>query len=274
MSAVDGAELPDDPLSIFELTGRVAIVTGAAGGVGRGCAEALAAAGAHVVCADLKNGDRTTEIIRSRGGSAESVSLDVADKGAVEALVDDVVERRGRLDVMINNAGIHIRAAALETSEQELDRIYAVNAKGVIFGCQAAGRVMAQQGFGSVINIASEAIDRPAAEILAYSASKAAVRQATRTFAIELSPKGVRFNTIAPGWMLTPLTEQLNAATEDKSAAEALAERLQARAAIYPLGRTGTPADVAYAALYLASDASSWMTGQALRLNGGGSMPW
>lgn len=121
---------------------------------------------------------------------------------------------------------------------------------------------------GSIINIASEAIDRPAPDIIAYAATEAAARQMTRSAALELGPKGVRVNTIAPGWMQTPLTERLNGADDE------LRERRESRAAMHPLGRTGTPADVAYAALFLASDASSWMTGQALRLNGGGSMPW
>lgn len=265
-----GAQLPESPLSIFDLSGRVAIVTGAAGGVGRGCAELLAAAGAHVVCADLIDADETVEIITTRGGSGESASLDVTDRSAFESLVGDVVARKGRLDVLVNNAGIQKRGTVLDVTEEALDQIIAVNQKGVLFGCQFAGRVMAARGSGSIINIASEAIDRPAADIIAYAGTKAAIRQMTRNAALELGPKGVRVNTIAPGWMLTPLTEKLNSASGEAE----LRQRQESRAAMYPLGRTGTPADVAYATLYLASDASSWVTGQALRLNGGGSMPW
>jgi 3-oxoacyl-[acyl-carrier protein] reductase len=268
MDSVDEAALPDLPLSIFDLSGRIVVVTGAAGGVGRGCAEIFGAVGAHVVCADLKDADRTVEIITGRGGSAESVSLDVSDREAFTAAVDDVVARHGHLDVLVNNAGIQIRGTTLEVTEDSVDRIIAVNQKGVIFGMQAAGRVMVEQGSGSIINIASEAIDRPAADILAYAGTKAAVRQMTRNAALELGPSGVRVNTIAPGWMLTPLTRMTNG-----TAAE-LEERLASRTAMSVVGRVGTPADVAYAALYLASDASSWVTGQALRLNGGSAMPW
>lgn len=268
-----GATVGESPLDAFVLDGRVAVVTGAAGGVGRGCAEMLAAAGAFVYCADLTMPDETVAIIGSRGQHAEAVVLDVSDKIAVEALIRDVVALKRRLDVMVNNAGIQIRSGALDITEEQLDRIHAVNVKGVVFGCQAAGRVMATQGSGSIINIASEAIDRPSPQILPYAASKAAVRQITRNLATELSPSGVRVNAIAPGWMLTPLTRQQDPSGQQFSETD-LRETLEARAASYPLGRVGTPADVAYAALYLASDASSWMTGQAIRLNGGGSMPW
>lgn len=247
---------------------------GAAGGVGRGCSEVLAAAGAYVVCADCQPSDDTVYIISERGGKAESILLDVTGKAEFEELVGDVVLRKGRLDVLVNNAGAHIRRSALETTEEDLDRIYAINTKGVAFGCQAAGRVMIGQGSGSIINIASESIDRPAPEVLAYSASKAAVEQFARTMSHEWASKGVRINTIAPGWMLTPLTQQLNQGDGTQSDEQALPARPDSRAALYPLGRTGTPADVAYAVLYFASDASSRMTGQAIRLDGGGSMPW
>ncbi|MET0712219.1 MAG: SDR family oxidoreductase [Jiangellaceae bacterium] len=255
-------------MSIFDLSGKKALVTGAAGGVGRGCAELLAAAGAHVVCVDLVDGGRTVEIITERRGSAESVSLDVSDREAFEAVVDDVVARHGYLDVLVNNAGIQLRGTTLEATEEDIDRLIAVNQKSVLFGMQAAGRVMAARGSGSIINIASEAIDRPAADIVGYAGTKAAVRQMTRNAAFELGPKGVRVNTIAPGWMLTALTRASNGTEEQ------LQERLESRKAMSVVGRVGTPADVAYAALYLASDASSWMTGQALRLNGGSVMPW
>jgi 3-oxoacyl-[acyl-carrier protein] reductase len=266
------AEMPADPLGVFRLPGRVAIVTGAAGGVGRGCAEILAAAGATVICADRQDCDGTVAIITERGGAAVYRPLDVTRQTEVDSLVRHAVADHGRLDVMVNNAGIHIRRAALQTTEADLDRILAVNLKGVFFGARAAGEVMAAAGGGSIVNIASEAIDRISPDVLAYGAAKAGVRQLTRTMALELGPSHVRVNTIAPGWMLTPLTRQLNPGSA--AATAEVEERMRSRQAMYPLGRTGTPADVAYAVLYLASDASSWMTGQALRLNGGGAMPW
>ncbi|MFJ3212586.1 SDR family NAD(P)-dependent oxidoreductase [Streptomyces flaveolus] len=276
MTAPTGAELPANPLVVFDLSGKVAVVTGAAGGVGRGCAEILAAAGAYVVAADVKDATGTTEIVKARGGDGEAVLLDVTDKGAFDALAADVAVRKGSLDVLVNNAGIQRRSTALEFPAEDIDAIVEVNFKGVLFGCQAAGRIMLEQGSGSIVNIASEAIDRPAPQILAYAGTKAAVRQMTRNFAIEWGSAGVRVNTVAPGWMLTPLTKQLNVADVEGAATdeEALRTRMESRAAMSPMGRTGTPADVAYAVLYLASDASSWVTGQAIRLNGGASMPW
>lgn len=276
MTVSTGAALAEDALAIFDLSGCVALVTGAAGGIGRACAEILAAAGAHVVVADLLDVDETLAIIKSRGGSAEAAALDVADKDAFESVVADLTARHGRFDVLVNNAGIQRRGAAVDFPVNEIDAVIAVNFKGVVFGCQAAGRVMMEQGSGSIINIASEAIDRPASRIMPYAGTKAAVRQVTRNFAAEWGGSGVRVNAIAPGWMLTPLTSQIDAADERGAAsqAEALRARSESRAAMSPLGRSGTPADVAYAVLYLASDASSWVTGQALRLNGGSSMPW
>jgi 3-oxoacyl-[acyl-carrier protein] reductase len=261
----------------FGLRDKVAIVTGAAGGVGRACAEVFAAAGAAVVCADLRPPDETVEAVNATapgGGKATGSSVDVSSRAAVEELVADTQAAFGRLDVIVNNAGIHVRGSALDTEEEELDRLLATNLKGVIFGCQAAGRVMAAQSSGSIVNIASEVIDRPVPNVLAYSASKAGVRQVTRTFAVELGRYGVRVNAVAPGWMLTGLTRAAEGIHADPASDPAWQERLRAREASYPLGRIGTPADVAYAALYLASPASSFMTGQALRLNGGASMPW
>jgi 3-oxoacyl-[acyl-carrier protein] reductase len=262
---------------IFGLRDKVAIVTGAAGGVGRACAEVLAAAGAAVVCADLRPPDDTVAAVNattSGGGKATGSAVDVTSRTAVEDLVAQTSATFGRLDVIVNNAGIHLRGGALDTAEEELDRLLATNLKGVIFGCQAAGRVMAAQSSGSIINIASEVIDRTVPNVLAYSASKAGVRQVTRTFAIELGRYGVRVNAVAPGWMLTGLTRGAEGIPADPDGDPEWQQRMRAREASYPLGRIGTPMDVAYAALYLASPASSFMTGQALRLNGGASMPW
>lgn len=260
----------------FGLRDQVAIVTGAAGGVGRACAEVLAAAGAAVVCADLRPPDETVAAVKAAagGGTVTAAAVDVTSRAAVEQLVANTQDAFGRLDVLVNNAGIHLRGSALDTGEAELDRLLATNLKGVIFGCQAAGRVMAAQSSGSIVNIASEVIDRPVPNVLAYSASKAGVRQVTRTLAVELGRFGVRVNAVAPGWMLTGMTRGAEGIPDDPDSDPAWQERLRARAASYPLGRIGTPADVAYAVLYLASPASSFMTGQALRLNGGTSMPW
>ncbi|MFT4229671.1 MAG: SDR family oxidoreductase [Microbacterium sp.] len=265
--AEPSAELPDDPFAAFGLSGRVALVTGAARGVGRACAEILAAAGAVVVCADIRSSADTVRILTSRGGAAEPVELDVTDKDAVDAVVDGIVAHHGRIDVLVNNAGTQVRRPALELEPDELDRLIDLNLKGVVYCSQAAGRHMIGQRGGSIVNIASEVIDRPTLGTLAYAGTKAAVRQFARNLSAEWAPHGVRVNVVAPGWMSTPLNAELNPG-------DAYERRRAEVGALYPLGRVGTASDVAYAVLYLASDASSWMTGQALRLNGGGAMPW
>ena len=259
------AELPDEPLGAFSLAGRVALVTGAARGVGRGCVEALAAAGAHVVATDRNPSTDTVAVVEKRGGSAESLLLDVTDKAAVDAVVADVAAGHGRIDVLVANAGTQLPKPALEQTEEEVDRLVALNLKGTLFCCQAVGRVMLAQGSGSIVTVASEAIDRPTLNTVAYSATKAGARQLARNLSAEWAPSGVRINTVAPGFMATPLTAELNPG-------ESFARRVEQVGAHYPLGRVGTPADVAYAVLYLVSAAGRAISGQVLRVNGGSSM--
>src|ERR1700712_3085971 len=141
----------------FDLTGRVALVTGAGRGLGRGISARLAEAGAIVVCADIDDATatETAAIIRADGHRAAPVQLDVTHRADVEALVDQVVADQGHLDVMVNNAAIIVDGLVLDTSEEDLDRVMAVNFKGVFFGCQAAGRVMVEQGSGCIVNMAS-----------------------------------------------------------------------------------------------------------------------
>ena len=154
-------------MNAFDLTGRVALVTGAASGIGRASAERMAEAGATVVCADrdAEGATVTARQITGDGGQADTVSLDVTDAEEVEAVVQGAVERHGRLDVMANVAGIIHTSTVLETQESDLDRILAVNLKGVFFGCQSAGRVMVAQASGSIVNMASAAIDQPARRV-------------------------------------------------------------------------------------------------------------
>jgi 3-oxoacyl-[acyl-carrier protein] reductase len=261
-------ELPDDPFLAFDLSGRVAVVTGAARGVGRACAEILGYAGALVVCADRSLSDDTVHIVQARGGQAEGIVLDVTDAVAVDAAFPDLARRHGSVDILVNNAGTQLPSDAVDLREEDLDLLLAVNLKSAILCSQAAGRIMLRQGSGSIVNISSEAIDRPTLQTVAYSATKAGMRQLARNLSAEWASLGVRVNVVAPGFMDTPLTR-----SQSPGEAE-WARRAAEVGAHYPLGRIGRPADVAYAVLYLASDASSWMTGQALRPNGGGAMPW
>jgi 3-oxoacyl-[acyl-carrier protein] reductase len=245
----------------FDLGGRVAVVTGAGGGIGRASARRLAEAGATVVCADRDAGRAATtaESIAGAGGEADTVGLDVSDRAAVDDLVAGVVDRHGRLDVLANIAGVMHRSLVLETDEADLDRVLGINLKGAFFCAQAAARVMVPGGGGSIVNMASAAVDQPAAELAVYGMAKAGLVQLTRVLAQELGEHGVRVNAVAPGYVRTPMT--------DRSKDEAMAT-------FTPLRRVGEPDDIAYAVLYLAADASRFMTGQILRPNGGVAMPW
>jgi len=255
---------------LFDLRGRLAVVTGASRGLGAGIAEMLARAGAHVVVADVLAEGAAEQATRlgHLGLGATGVALDVTDRAAVDALIDGIVERHGRIDVMVNNAGVIADATPATVTDADLDRVFAVNFRGVVNGSQAAARQMIAAGSGSIINITSGAVDIPMAWVASYSASKAAAHQFTRSLAIELAPKGVRVNAVAPGWVLTPMNERHLA---DESGRQALIDE---RTKGIPLGRPGTPQDIAASVLFLASDASSFTTGSTLRPNGGMTMPW
>jgi 3-oxoacyl-[acyl-carrier protein] reductase len=251
-------------LEQFRLDGKVAVVTGAASGIGRATAVVLSDAGARLVLGDRDEAglDKTMTMV----GEATAVPTDVSRKADVEVLVGRAMSDFGRLDVMANVAGIMGAAGPVtDIEEGPLDRVLAVNLKGVFFGCQAALRVMGQQGSGSIVNMASAAIDHPAAGLAAYSMAKAGVAMLTRVAAQEGGPVGVRVNAIAPGFVVTPMTQR-----GDAERMASVEDSMRRRS---PLGAIGEPEDIANAVLYLASDASRFMTGQILRPNGGTVMP-
>ncbi len=252
-------------LSAYDLTGRAAFVTGAASGIGRASALLLAEAGALVHCADRDETGlrRTYDLITGAGGSARTHPLDVTDRDRVRAAVADA----GHLDILVAAAGIMHTSSVLETADEDLDRVLAANFKGVLYACQEVARSMtARSAPGSLITMASGAVDSASAGLLCYSVAKAAVVQLTKTLATELGPHAIRVNAVAPGWIRTPMTDRHDAAGQHR------AEAVMAR--ISPLGRVGEPEDVAHTVLHLASDASAFMTGQILRPNGGVAMPW
>ena len=266
---------PPDPRAAFDLTGRTAVVTGAGSGIGAASAQMLAAAGATVVCADRDAAalGATQDAILADGGSAMGAEVDVSSRAAVDALVRDAVADLGRLDVMANIAGIIHEGPVVDTEEADLDRVLATNLKGVFFGCQAAARVMLEQGSGSIVNMASAAIDTPAPNLVCYAMAKAAVAQLTKTLAAEVGAAGVRVNAIAPGFVNTAMTSRHYLRPDgsvDATMRDELIDRMTERV---PLGRAGEADDIAYSVLFLASDASSYMTGQVLRPNGGVAMP-
>jgi 3-oxoacyl-[acyl-carrier protein] reductase len=260
------------PAVPFDVSGLVAVVTGAGSGIGRGTAIHLAAAGATVVCADI-DAAAAGATAAAAGGDSYPAQADVADRGSVERLVSGVVDRHGRVDAMCNIAGIITEAPVLELSEDEFDRMLAVNLKGVLFGCQAAGRAMAEAGRGAIVNMSSAVVDRPAAGFGAYATTKAGVAQLTKTLAVELGPRGVRVNAIAPGVIVTAMTERHYTRADGTIDEEARDTRLAALRAVSPLGAVGTAEDIAYAVRYLLSDAAHFVTGQVFRVNGGAMMP-
>ncbi len=196
----------------------------------------------------------------------------VADRTR-SATLSDVFAARGRLDVMVNVAGIIRNGSVIDTAEADLDAVWAVNFKGVFFGCQAAARPMVEQRSGSIVNMASAAIDDPSPGLVCYATAKAAVAQLTRTLAAEVGPSGVRVNAVAPGFIETPMTARHFTradGTLDDDRRAAVHAPMIARS---PLGMIGQPDDVAEAVAYLACDASRFVTGQVLRINGGVAMP-
>ncbi|HXY95288.1 MAG TPA: SDR family NAD(P)-dependent oxidoreductase [Acidimicrobiia bacterium] len=264
-----------DPLDAFDLDGRVAVITGAGSGIGEASARMLAAVGAELVCADLDldAAERVADAIRDDGGRARAARCDVSVRDEVDDLVERVFADLGHVDVMGNIAGIMHESLVVDTKEDDLDRVLGINLKGVFFGCQAAARVMIEQGSGSIINMSSGAIDVAAPNIVCYAMAKAAVAQLTKTLAVEVGPLGVRVNAIAPGFIITGMTGRhwrRPDGTIDEDLLEQVTAPMRERST---LGRVGNPDDIAYAVLYLASDAADFMTGQILRPNGGVAMP-
>ncbi len=259
----------------FRVDGKVAVVTGAGSGIGRGTALALAGAGARVVCADIHadTAAETAERVRVAGGQGEGVALDVSVKAEVDELADRVAADYGGIDVWCNIAGIMVEGPFLEAGEEELDRILAVNLKGVFFGCQAAGRVMVgQDRGGSIVNASSAAADTPSPNIACYAICKSGVVQMTKSLAVEIGKKRVRVNAVAPGFVLTGMTSRYfvrSDGTLDDEMKEAVVAPMRK---FTPLRAIGEVEDMAAAVLYLASDASRFMTGQVLRPNGGVAM--
>jgi len=245
------------------LARKVAIVTGAGSrgpGVGNGKAAAIlfAREGARVLCVDQakERAEETVRLIRTEGGEAEAFTADVTRAAECQAMVEFAVDRWGGLDVLHNNVGIESRHGLMETTEEEWDRVMAVDLKSMLLTTQAAVPAMEQRGGGSVICISSVAGLRGYGRT-AYAAAKAGVIGFVTSVAVQLGPKGIRVNAIAPGTVWTPMVEDLGPEARER------------RRRATPLGTEGTAWDVGWGALYLASDESRWVTGQVLVIDAG-----
>ena len=263
--------LHPDLVAAFSLDGRTAVVTGAASGLGRQAAITYAQAGANVVIADRDEGGlaETVAAVEGLGAKAVAVPTDVSVKDQVDDLARQAVKATGRVDVWANVAGIIRNSLIVETTEADLDAIIAVNLKGVYWGTAAAGRVMSAAKRGSIVNVASAGGEVPAPTLSVYGLTKAGVIQLTRTAAAEFGPAGVRANAVAPGYVETGMTSRVWTTVDGTVDEGKRAETLAAMGSRSPLGTTGEPSDMAYAMLYLAVDASKYMTGEVLRPNGG-----
>jgi 3-oxoacyl-[acyl-carrier protein] reductase len=258
-----------DVQSWFRLDGQVAVVTGGASGIGEATAQVLAGAGAAVVVGDIDvaGAERTAKAITGDGGTAVGVGVDVTKQAEVDALVDRAVSEHGRVDVMCNVAGVGYAAPFTDITEADFDRMMAINLKSVLFGCQAAARVMEPQGSGAIVNVASSAADTPVPTMALYGMTKVSVTYLSRAIAAELGPKGIRVNSIAPGSTMTNFAAYRHEGGVIDKAKEA--EVQKAMAAGVPLGTLGEAIDQALMILYLVAPASRWATGNVFRVNGG-----
>ena len=244
------------------VAGKVALVVGAGGGIGGAGAEALAREGAAVFCADSEGAaaEAAAARIRTAGGRAAAAALDVRDRAAVDAAIAAAVGEFGRLDIVLESAGVAHRLNFLEVDAETWERVVAVNLTGMFHVGQAAARQMVKQGGGgSIINVTSQLAEVARPERAAYVASKGGARSLTHAMAVDLAAHGIRVNAIAPGPTLTGLTRANYTDRDARRATEAL----------IPLGRLGQPDDLAGAVLFLASDESRWATGSTVTVDGG-----
>jgi 2-dehydro-3-deoxy-D-gluconate 5-dehydrogenase len=244
------------------LAGRVAIVTGASRGIGRGVAERLAAAGADLALAG-RSADALEQAARelrdAHGVRAVAIPADVTSETSVEALVAQTIERLGGLHVLVNNSGIAVEGAFLDVSLEDFDRVLATNLRGVALCCRAAGRHLVRQGHGKVVTIASNLGLAATPGLAAYSASKGAVLALTRSLAIEWARHGVQVNAIAPGYVETEINADARA---DPRVYEEIVRRIPAR-------RFGHPEEVGEVAVLLAGPGSDFITGETIVVDGG-----
>jgi 3-oxoacyl-[acyl-carrier protein] reductase len=238
-----------------KLSGRVALVTGASKGIGAGIARALADEGASVVAnyaSDKAGADNTVAEITKAGGKAVAIQADMSEVAGARRLVRETVQRFGRLDILVNNAGISLNKPLAETTEEEFDQIFALNAKGPYFAMQEAAKVI--EDGGRIVNISTGGTHLGIPGATAYLGTKAALEQFTKGLAHELAPKGITVNTVSPGFTDTAMLWDVFRETA---------------AGMTPLGRLGKPRDIADVVAFIVSDQARWLTGQTIHASGG-----
>ena len=254
--------MPDD---LFSVKDQIVLVSGGSRGIGRAIAAGFAERGAQVVITGRDSTSLEPAARDIRGThTVIPIACDVSRREQIEALVQDVLDRFRRIDTLVNVAGVNRRKPALEFTEDEYAFVLDINLKGAFFLSQAVGRHMVERGSGSQINIASLTTDRAIVNVLPYAMSKAGLGQMTRGLAAEWGPSGVRVNAIAPGFILTDLTQKLW--SDPNMQAWGLTNT--------PLGRLGQPEDMIGAAIFLASPAAAFLTGQILYVDGGFTAAW
>ena len=240
----------------IDLKGRIALVTGGGTGLGRAGTDALVAAGATVIIAG-----RRQDVLEKAAAAAgaEAMTCDVSDPESAKAMVERIVARHGKLDILVNAAGLNIRGDSFDYGVEDWDKVHGINTRGLFFMSQAAGRVMRDNGYGKIVNIASMASEIGMPFIVAYGSSKGGVKQITQGLAVEWAKAGIRVNAIAPGWFRTELTEQL---FQNKEWVAKVENRV-------PMGRAGKPEEVGGVVAFLASPLSDYITGAVIKVDGG-----
>lgn len=244
---------------MFDLSGKVALVTGASRGIGRATAEALARQGAHVVVNYARGEAQAAEVVAgivARGGRAEALGFDVADTPQTEGAIAQLAKRLGRLDVLVANAGISIDGLAVQLTDETFEKLWAVNVRGALACARASLRPMMRAKKGRIVFVSSVVGEMGNAGQTAYATTKAALLGAAKSLAREYAKRNVTVNAVTPGWVDTEMTR-------------ALPEAARAGLAALPLGRAATPEEVAAPIVFLASDEASYVTGAVLRVNGG-----
>jgi len=245
---------------VFELAGKIAIVTGGSRGIGRAISVALARAGAHVLINYRSNEEAATETLRlieAAGGRGELLGFDVADPESVDRAIKMAIDRHEGIDILVNNAGISVDQLLLRVSAKELEKTWATNVNGAVYCAKACIRPMMKKRWGRIINVSSIVAESGNAGQVVYASSKAALLGLTRSLAREVASRNVTVNAVAPGFIDTDMTANLPDAARQGIIAQT------------PLGRIGRPEEVAAAVVFLASDEASYITGQVVRVNGG-----